>query len=121
MFVDCPTKPGLLKTLKSGQQLGSKKIRTKEPKKNALTNLLDTLSIDLTFVEQIQTPNGGLVLKPSRKFDAYVEKFANYATDLNLIANKNNKSSNVSENLATPSQKASNYYYVLNDNANLGW
>jgi hypothetical protein len=117
LFVDCDKSQ---RALKSGP-LNSRKHKTKEPTKNVLNSLVETLQLDLTFAEQIITPNGGLVLKPSSKFMRYVDKYANYAAGLNEIAKTNNKSSNASENTNVTLQKASSYYYVLNDNANLGW
>jgi hypothetical protein len=117
LFVDCDKSQ---KNLKSGP-LSARKHKTKESKKNALETLMETLGLDMTFAEQILTPNGGLVLKPSKKFMKHMDKYANYAIGLNNIANSNNKSSNESENMNTTLQKASNYYYILNDNANLGW
>ncbi len=83
--------------------------------KNPFQFVIQILKLDGTFHEQIITEKGDLIIKPTQKFNNYLEKSKKIKqktsdlSNLNLFNNQNLK------------QENSTHYYLLKDYANLGY
>ena len=128
MFVDC--------NLSRLNQFSSKsgpldRPHTNELKKSAIKQIIDTLKLDSSYLEQIMTPSGGLIIRPSKKFTKYREKFAEYGSGLNKVASSakktplpliNSEKNQFNTIPITPTTNISNgQYFLLNDYAQLGY